>query len=351
MIALPQPIIQFDLPEHLVCPKPTEDRGVSRDDVRLLVTSGSGLVDHATFKQLDQYLTAGDVLVVNTSATVASALPILLPNRRVGRVHLSNRVKEREWLVEIREVSQNRTMRWKEGEVGMRFPLPGSAELVLKKRYYKNHQWLDLWVAELRSQEPWKEYLQSQAQPIQYEKLDKRYPLEYYQTYFSFHPGSAEMPSAGRGFTGELVEKLLAKGVSLVPILLHTGVSSLEEHEKPYPEYMEISPVSAAILNAAKNQGRRIIAVGTTAVRAVESAVDQAGRVIPFQGNTELYIEAEYPVKVINGLLTGFHEPKASHLHMLQAIAGFDHVQRAYEVAIAAEYYWHQFGNLHLILP
>jgi S-adenosylmethionine:tRNA ribosyltransferase-isomerase len=148
-----------------------------------------------------------------------------------------------------------------------------------------------------------------------------------------------------------LIERLLKKGVVLAPILLHTGVSSLEENETPYPEYMEIDPVSASIINTAKSQGRRIIAVGTTAIRAIESAVNSEGRVIPYQGNTELFIDEGYTMKVADGLLTGFHEPRASHLNMLQAIAGYEHVDRAYQAAIEAGYYWHQFGDLHLILP
>jgi S-adenosylmethionine:tRNA ribosyltransferase-isomerase len=133
--------------------------------------------------------------------------------------------------------------------------------------------------------------------------------------------------------------------------MLHTGVSSLEENETPYPEYMEIDPVTASIINTAKNQGRRIIAIGTTAIRAIETAVNNEGIVAPFRGNTELFIDENYTMKIVDGLLTGFHEPKASHLNMLQSIGGFEHINIAYKEAIKAGYYWHQFGDLHLILP
>lgn len=351
MNAIAQSTIHFDLPEHLACPKPTEERNLSRDEVRLLVTTGNGQTDHTTFKHFDRYLQQGDVLVVNTSATIAAALPITLPNRRKGVIHLSNQLNAREWLIEIREIIGNRTVRWKGGKSGMLFPLSAAADVALKQRYYKNQQWLDLWIAEFSTNQPPKDYLEAHARPIQYEKLDTLYPHSYYQTFFSFHPGSSEMPSAGRGFTADLIERLLKKGVVLAPILLHTGVSSLEENETPYPEYMEISPVSASILNTAKSQNRRIIAVGTTAVRAIESAVNEEGKVLPYQGNTELFIDESYEMKVADALLTGFHEPRASHLNMLQAIAGADHIERAYQAAIAANYYWHQFGDLHLILP
>nr|MDQ6890455.1 S-adenosylmethionine:tRNA ribosyltransferase-isomerase [Bacteroidota bacterium] len=106
-----------------------------------------------------------------------------------------------------------------------------------------------------------------------------------------------------------------------------------------------------SIINVAKSQGRRIIAVGTTTIRAVETAADKDGIVLPYRGNTELFINGKYKMKVVNGLLTGFHEPHASHLNMLQSLAGFDHIDHAYQVAIKEEYYWHQFGDLHLILP
>jgi S-adenosylmethionine:tRNA ribosyltransferase-isomerase len=159
------------------------------------------------------------------------------------------------------------------------------------------------------------------------------------------------MPSAGRGFTKDLVERLLEKGVVIAPILLHTGVSSLEENESPYAEYMEVDQASATLINDAKKQGRKIIAVGTTGIRAIESVVNERGEVIPYTGVTNLFIDNDYKMKVINGLLTGFHEPRASHLQMLQSLAGFDHIERAYKSALDNNYFWHQFGDLHLILP
>ena len=344
-------IIQFELPPHLACPLPTEERNMKRDEVRLLVTSGNEKVEHSTFNHLNTFLEQGDVLIVNTSATLPSALPVTLPGNREGRLHFSTKMQGNLWLVEIRKVAGNKTRRWKEGKPGINFQLPLSASLTLQQRFYNNDQWLDLWVAAFNCDQPAEEYLASHAKPIQYEKLDRVYPLPYYQTYFSFHPGSSEMPSAGRGFTASLIDRLLKKGISIVPVLLHTGVSSLEEHETPYPEYMEIDPIAAATINQAKQQGERIIAVGTTAIRAIETATDDRGNVMPYRGNTDLFIEDGYTMKVTDGLLTGFHEPNASHLNMLQAVAGFDHIDNAYKEAINREYYWHQFGDLHLILP
>jgi S-adenosylmethionine:tRNA ribosyltransferase-isomerase len=344
-------IIQFELPRRLACPKPTEERNMERDEVRLLVSTNPGEIEHTTFNHLTAFLQKGDVLVVNTSATIPSALPVSLPGLRQGKLHISTRLNNREWLIEIREITGDKTKRWKEGKEGMIFQLPSGASVTLKQRFYKNEQWLHLWLVDFNVNQPMQSYLAGNARPIQYEKLDQQYPLSYYQTYFSFHPGSSEMPSAGRGFTRGLIERLLNKGVVLAPVILHTGVSSLEENEAPYPEYMEIDPVTASIINLANSQARRIIAVGTTAIRAIETAVNSEGIVIPYRGNTELFIDENYTMKVVDGLLTGFHEPKASHLNMLQSVGGFEHIDRAYKEAIKADYYWHQFGDLHLILP
>ncbi|QHT69946.1 S-adenosylmethionine:tRNA ribosyltransferase-isomerase [Rhodocytophaga rosea] len=351
MQTLSNHIIQFDLPEHLSCPQPTEERELLRDEVRLLVTTGSGKISHGLFHNISDYINPGDVLVVNTSATIPSALAVTLPDGSEGVIHLSNQINAQQWLIEIRSIRGNKTVRWKAGEPGMVFRLPGDASITVDERFYANKQLLDLWLATLRLSQPVEDYLAAHAFPIQYEKINHRYPLAYYQTFFSFHPGSAEMPSAGRGFTSQVVDKLLEKGVVFAPVLLHTGVSSLEENEAPYPEYMEISPISAAIINAAKSRGNRIIAVGTTAIRAIESAAGTDGMLRPYRGNTSLFIDENYSLKITDALLTGFHEPRASHLHMLQALAGMDHLELAYQAAIAADYYWHQFGDLHLILP
>lgn len=344
-------IIQFDLPQHLACPKPTEDRNIKRDEVRLLVTTKAGSIEHTTFNHLTTFLQKGDVLVVNTSATIPSALSISLPGGKKGKLHFSTKLNNGKWLAEIREITGTKTIRWKEGKQGMIFKLPSGSRITLEQKFYKDDKWLNLWMVDFNSNQTVEDYLVAHAKPIQYEKLDQQYPLSYYQTFFSFHPGSSEMPSAARGFTTELIGRLLNKGVTLAPILLHTGVSSLEEYETPYPEYMEIDPVTASIINTAKSEGRRIIAVGTTAIRAVETAVDEGGIVFSYRGNTELFIDESYSMKIVDGLLTGFHEPRASHLNMLQSVGGFEHIDMAYQAAIRAGYYWHQFGDLHLILP
>ncbi|MDW3652138.1 MAG: S-adenosylmethionine:tRNA ribosyltransferase-isomerase [Bacteroidia bacterium] len=343
-------IIQFDLPDSLACPLPTERRNIKRDEVRLLVSKDSGELLHDHFHQLDHYLSPGDVLVVNTSATIPAALPLKLSGGIPAKLHLSTRLSERKWLVEIREIQGDKSIRWKEGEQGMIFDLPAGGRIQLQERHYREEHLLDLWKAEIHLDQELETYLAKHGRPIKYTQLNESYPLSYYQTQFSFHPGSVEMPSAGRAFSLELMKRLIRKGIVFAPILLHCGVSSLEEGEKPYSEYMEVNPLSALRINEAKRMGKRIIAVGTTAIRAIESAVNEAGIIEPYRGKTDLYIHESYPIKVTDGLLSGFHEPKASHLHILQALLGFKHIERAYKEAIRSAYHWHQFGDLHLML-
>lgn len=341
--------IDFQLPSSLACARPTEERGLCRDEVRLLVTDGSGSIHHKKFYELDDFLEDGDVLVVNTSATQPAALPIRLPDEAPAMMHLGTRLGDCEWLVEVRKVNGEKTLRWHEGEEGMLFQLPGGVSARLERRLYKDRELLNLWRVGF-SEPITPRYLEKYGAPIRYDHLKDRYPLDYYQTFFSFHPGSSEMPSAGRGFTPSLVDRLLNKGVVFAPLLLHTGVSSLEEDEQPYPEFMEIDPLTCSIIYRAKSAGKRVIAVGTTAVRAVETAAFKEGSPRPYHGWTDLYIHEGFHMKVVDGMITGFHEPRASHLHMLLALAGPEHVERAYAAALENKYYWHQFGDLHLIL-
>ncbi len=168
---------------------------------------------------------------------------------------------------------------------------------------------------------------------------------------FGLTPGSAEMPSAGCGFTAELVAELIGAGVGFAPITLHTGVSSLEASDPPYPERFAVPAASAELVNQTRAAGRRVVAVGTTATRAIEGAADDRGRIHPSQGWTDLVIGPDRGVRVTDGILTGWHEPEASHLLLLEAVAGLPLLERSYERALAGEHRWHEFGDFHLVLP
>jgi S-adenosylmethionine:tRNA ribosyltransferase-isomerase len=194
-------------------------------------------------------------------------------------------------------------------------------------------------------------YLERYGHPIRYGYVGREWPVSYYQTVFAVEAGSAEMPSAGRAFTPEIVTELIARGVDVAPITLHAGVSSLEEHERPPAEFFRVPPDTARRVNAALGGGSRVIAVGTTVVRALESAVEGGGPVRPAEGWTEILVSPDRGVRVVSGLLSGWHEPRASHLLMLEAVGGRDLLTRSYDEAVRDGYLWHEFGDLLLILP
>jgi S-adenosylmethionine:tRNA ribosyltransferase-isomerase len=195
------------------------------------------------------------------------------------------------------------------------------------------------------------EFLARHGRPVRYGCTDLSWPIDAYQTAFAVDPGSAEMPSAARGFTPELVTQLVARGVSIAPITLHTGVSSQEAHESPYAEWYRVSAPTAERVNAAHDAGRTVIAVGTTATRALETVADTDGRVRAGEGWTELVVTPRRGVRAVDGLLTGWHEPEASHLQLLEAVAGRELLDVSYAAALELGYRWHEFGDLHLIVP
>jgi S-adenosylmethionine:tRNA ribosyltransferase-isomerase len=208
-----------------------------------------------------------------------------------------------------------------------------------------------LWVAGLNHPADLHDYLSRHGFPIRYAYVKRRWPGSYYQTVYATVLGSAEMPSAGRAFTTELLTRLVSLGIQVAPLLLHTGVASLESHEPPYEEYYRVPETTARIVNGARSAGARIIAVGTTVVRALETVTDAGGTTHPGEGWTCMVVTPERRVRSVNGLLTGLHEPRSSHLLMLEAIAGRCHLEVTYAQALRAGYLWHEFGDMHLILP
>ncbi len=345
----------FQLPADLECSRPTETRGIARDEVRLLVSHHQNdQLDHGQFRDLDQYLLAGDVLVVNTSATLAAALHTEDESGQAFRIHLSTRRDEHHWLVEVREVqSSGKTQRYFGTQSGQHWPLPAGGRLEILNPYYSTAQQehLQLWEAKLVVEGNLESYLAQHGFPIRYGYVREPYPLAYYQTVFAREAGSAEMPSAGRAFTPELVSRLVAKGVQFAPLLLHTGVASLEVDERPYEEYYRVPATTAQIVNQARQEGRRIIAVGTTAIRALETVTDHQGHSSAGEGWTDTFISPQRGLYGVDGLITGFHEPRASHLLMLEALSGPQHLQLSYQAALDGAYQWHEFGDLHLLLP
>jgi S-adenosylmethionine:tRNA ribosyltransferase-isomerase len=357
--------LDFQLPDELSAREPPEARGLARDDVRLMVSHvNDNTIAHTRFSHLPDLLVPGDVLVVNTSATINAALPAMREAARAAcdgdtrdvMLHLSTPLFGEHWVVELRRRSSAGTTPLLDAEAGERLRLPagGMAELVEPyapdgKNFSTGH--VRLWIAALRLPNDALTYTARHGSPIRYAYVPKRWGLSYYQAVFSNEPGSAEMPSAGRAFTRTMLDRLARDGVRIAPLVLHAGVSSLESDESPYPERYSVPRATAQIVNSARALGSRIIAVGTTAVRAIETVASDDGEVRPDHGWTDLVVTPERGLRVVNAILTGLHAPNASHLSMLEALASRDHLALAYGAALRHRYLWHEFGDLHLILP
>ena len=329
-------------------PRPAERRGLARDEVRLLVATPDGL-SHQQFRDLPDHLRAGDVLVVNTSATVAAEVDADLDGTAVV-LHVAHRLDDGEVVVELRtapdasrallDASAGDDLRVGDVRLTLRSPWPGVASSPTGDG---NRLWRASVRGDLDRQLAWN------GRPIAYGYLDRRYPLSDYQTVFGRHPGSAEMASAGRPFTGALVTRLVTAGVQVAPVTLHTGVSSQEAGEAPGPEWFEVSPSSARVVNQARDNGGRVVAVGTTATRAIESTV-RGAHVVAARGWTDRVITPADPPRVVDGLVTGWHDPMASHLLLVEAVAGARLTQAAYDAAVAEGYLWHEFGDSALLM-
>jgi S-adenosylmethionine:tRNA ribosyltransferase-isomerase len=365
-------IADFTLPAHLEAGEPPEARGLRRDDVRLLVSRVSvDSLEHARFSDLPRWLAAGDVLVVNTSATLNAAIMVEGDHGTSLELHLSTQLPGGFWTIELRKRNDaaSASVPYYQARAGMTLALPAGGRATLLAPY-PFVEAMDsrsrLWIAALQTSQPLTAYLDGYGFPIRYGYVDRAWPLAMYQTVFALEPGSAEMPSAGRPFTPELVTALVSRGIEIAPIVLHAGVASLEDHEPPYEEFYRVTRPTAERVNSARRAGHRIIAVGTTVVRALETVTDEQGLSSPGEGWTRLIVTPDRPIRSVDGLITGFHEPRATHLALLEAVTSAVirtrsyprdgrsaslHLSRAYEAARDAGYLWHEFGDSHLILP
>jgi S-adenosylmethionine:tRNA ribosyltransferase-isomerase len=317
---------------------------VERDDVALLVSRNSdGALINACFDELGDFLEAGDLLVVNTSATLPAALPGRLGAHDVD-LHLSTPVSDGEWVIEVRGEDRSPL---RAPRVGVTIELSGGGSAEILAPYLGSRR---LSVARLSLGAPVEKYLARHGHPIRYRHSPEGLGIEAYQTVFSRHPGSAEMPSAARPFSDELVTDLVARGVLFAPITLHCGVSSLEAGESPYPERYSVPAETAGLVNSTRRSGGRVLAVGTTVVRALETVADSDGIVTGGSGFTNLVVTPERGVRAIDGLLTGWHEPQSSHLQLLEAVAGSELLGRSYDAAATAGYRFPEFGDSNLIL-
>ena len=342
----------FHLPPGLEAREPPEARGVGRDGVRLLVSHyESDQLAHTIFRGLPDYLVPGDLLVVNTSGTLKASLPARRTDGASLRLHLSTHLPDGHWLVEPREPAGPASLPFSGMRAGEHLGLPGGGTATLLRAHGAQGATPRLWEANLRLPQPFHLYLRRHGSPIRYGYVNRPWPITYYQTVYASAPGSAEMPSAGRAFTGKLIATLVGRGITIAPLILHTGVASQERDEPPYEEYYRVSETTARLINNARTAGSRVIAVGTTVIRALETVTDDQGVTRAGSGWTDLVIEPSRRLRAMNGLLTGFHEPRSTHLAMLTALAGAPHLALTYAEALRERYLWHEFGDLHLIVP
>ena len=367
------PSLDFELPPRLEADAPPEARGFARDEVRLMVSYRSDdRVVHSAFHDIGDFLEAGDVLVINTSGTMNAALHAEREDGTALDLHLSTRLPADLWIVELRRPTGAATEPFRYARAGETLRLEGEATAALHAPYASGSprtKGSRLWIASLDLPGPLEEYLERYGFPIRYGYVRESWPSSYYQTVYATETGSAEMPSAGRAFTPKLITRLVARGVQVAPLILHTGVASLEDNEPPYEEFYRVPPETARLVNAARVSGRRVVAVGTTVVRALETVTDPDGTTHPGEGWTSLIVTPERGIRSVNGMLTGMHEPRSTHLAMLEALVereppapasrsrrtqattGREHLEIAYAEALREGYLWHEFGDLHLILP
>ncbi|MDR4888407.1 S-adenosylmethionine:tRNA ribosyltransferase-isomerase [Fredinandcohnia sp. QZ13] len=337
--------LDFHLPNQLNASHPPEKRGIRRDHVRMMVLDrSSGNINHDRFFHLPHYLQAGDLVILNNSRTIPAVLHAEWHRNKVQlatntEVRLARRREDDIWEALIVETHV---------KIGDRFIF--SPELLATVIGVKKNSPLKMLKFTKKGSDLFN-IIYTLGEPVRYEYIDYPWALDYYQTVFASHPGSVEMPSAGRAFSWELLFTLMRSGIQVDFIQLHTGLSYLlddqwhqtpEENEEEY----HISEKTMQKILETKAAGKKVIAVGTTVVRALESAVKFGN----LSGVTNLYIHREFPLKIADGIITGFHEPKASHLDMLSAFISERHLLRAYDQAIEARYLWHEFGDMNLII-
>jgi S-adenosylmethionine:tRNA ribosyltransferase-isomerase len=343
----------FFLPPELSAKEPPERRGIARDRVRLMVIDRqTNQVTHSRFDKLGDFLRPGDLLIFNSSRTLPAALDgCAAPIGPCMQVRLAEHLPDDSWLALLLCQQGDPFGCGLRDGMSIRFSAELSA-IVEKQDIHIPRLW------KLRFSQSGTELIDSfyhVGQPIRYEYVSAPWDLEYYQTVYAKEPGSSEMPSAGRAFTWKLLFDLKRQGIDTAQIVLHTGLSSYMDdeldssHLASEEEYF-ISEGAAEKINCTHQAGGRVIAVGTTVVRALESAVNEMGQVQARHNYTRLRITKDHRLKAVEGLLTGMHEPEASHLDLLTAFLPAEEIRSAYVDAVQLEYLWHEFGDLNLII-
>ncbi|MFD2923554.1 S-adenosylmethionine:tRNA ribosyltransferase-isomerase [Halobacillus naozhouensis] len=333
----------FEIPEHLHASSPIERRGLDRDQVRMMLLDPvSGRRAHTNFRNIVDTFQAGDVLVLNQSRTIPSSLQASGTNGEV-EVRLARKIDDHRFEVLLvgKQYKEGEKLYFQDGLFAV--VEKGGSEYPLQVLKFKLSGMSLI------------EYIYDHGSPIYYEYVEDPWPLNDYQNVYSSTPGSIEMASAGRAFTWGTITELEQKGVKICYITLHTSLSYYENDRWPspssHPEPYTIPQETVTVINKAKQEGRQVAAVGTTVVRALESAFKNGQLTKQDSVLTYLYINQEHSLKVVDALLTGFHEPEASHLDLLTAFVKHEILIEAYHEAIEQQYLWHEFGDMNLIIP
>ena len=332
----------YDLPEEKIAQTPVEPRDHSR---LLVVHRGDHSIEHKHFYDIIDYLNPGDVLVVNETRVIPARLICEKPTGGACEILLLKQLAPKKWETLVRpgkKLKPGAQVIFGDGklvatiasttETGGRivdFECEGTMEAAL----------------DALGEMPLPPYI--------HEKLENK---ERYQTVYAKHEGSAAAPTAGLHFTPELMDKIRAKGIDIVPVLLHVGlgtfrpvkVENLDEHEM-HSEYFEVSEEAAARINAARERGGRVIAVGTTSVRTLESASEN-GKLLAKCGNTQIFIRPGYKWQMVDALITNFHLPGSTLMMLVSALYDRERVIAAYEEAVREEYRFFSFGDAMMIL-
>ncbi len=332
----------YDLPEELIAQTPAEPR----DSSRLLVYHRSdGKIEHKIFRDCADYLHAGDVLVLNRTRVLPARLYAHTENGGRVEVLLLKRIRLDEWEVLVKpgkkcrigtrlvvngELSLEVTGITETGERHVRFFYEGAFEDVLSR------------VGTMP------------LPPYIHEKLKNP---ERYQTVYSRENGSAAAPTAGLHFTPELLETIRQKGVEIAEVLLHVGLGTfrpvkeekITDH-KMHSEYYEVSEEAAETVNRAKREGRRVIAVGTTSVRTLETVADERGFLHACKGETSIFLYPPYRFRCVDALITNFHLPESTLLMLVSCLCSREEILRVYRTAVEERYRFFSFGDACLFL-
>lgn len=342
----------FDLPEDLIAQDPPAERGGSR---LLMLDRAGGGVSHHRFAELPSLLRAGDLLVVNdTKVFPARLIGHRLPGGGAAECFLVRPTGTGdEWVALVHPGQRLRE--------GARMAFAGGgrrldAEVV--GMHFHGRRTVRLWTDDGSSVREAIDAIGHIPLPPYIKRGDAPADRDRYQTVFSRDPGSIAAPTAGLHFTPALLDALAARGVARAAITLHVGygtfqpirVERVEDHQME-PEHFEVSAVTAAALTAARREGRRIITVGTTSTRTIESlAIDAGGAVQPGHGETALFIHPGHQFRLVSGMITNFHLPQSSLIMLVSALAGREHVLAAYETAVKERYRFYSYGDAMLVL-